>query len=275
MVRVAFLGPLGTFSHQATLQLFGEDITLAPRSTILATYGTLSDEIPFALLPAENSTHGYVVDTYDILRLPDVGSRFHITGETTLRIEHCLVAPDGTRLEDVKVVLSHEQALGQCAQFLREHLPNVSRLKCASTAEAARLVLQDEAGAGRAAISCAVVLTQYSGLQMLRQGIQDQGENFTRFLLLSTQQSEEQMPTRALLRIQLPSKACDIVPLLVKLGLSTLKIDRRPALSPQPFHDVYLVEVQLRDGDDVDAALKRVREAGGEAVLLGSWSSSG
>lgn len=270
--KVAFLGPLGTYSHQACLQLCGNDVQLIPQPTITAAYEAISEDVPYALLPAENSTHGYVVDTYDILRLPDLGARVRVHGETTLRIGHCLVAPHGMALADVRAVVSHEQALGQCAQFLRAHLPTAQRVKCASTAEAALQVLADAPGAGRAAICCAVVVELYPGLQILQANIQDQGDNFTRFLLLATRPlALTGDRPRALLRVQPQPGGTGIVWLLGALDLTTLKVDRRPSLLPAPFHDVYLVETEVDSEQDVDAALKRVRELGAECTLLGTW----
>lgn len=271
---VAILGPLGTYTHQACLQMFGDAVKLAPEPTIVATFNALSNTVPLALLPAENSTHGSVVDTYNLLRLQDVGSRVRIAGETTLRIEHCLIGPKGMRIEDVREVVSHEQALGQCTTFLNDHLPNATQKSCSSTAEAARQVLLDEPGAGRAAISCAVVVSLYPGSCIIRRGIQDQGENYTRFFLLSSCSlhfTGSQSPKRVVFRLQPQLQGDGIVPLLLALALPTTKIDRRPSLLPKPFHDVYLIEADVRDEEDVGPALARVRAAGGEIVLLGSW----
>ncbi|EJD55163.1 PDT-domain-containing protein [Auricularia subglabra TFB-10046 SS5] len=270
--KVAFLGPLGTYSHQACLELCGHDVQLVPQPTITAAYEAISEDIPYALLPAENSTHGYVVDTYDILRLPDVGDRVRVHGETTLPIEHCLVAPHGVARSDVRAVVSHEQALGQCAQFLREHLPNAERVKCPSTAEAALQVLKDAPDAGRAAICCGVVVELYSGLRILEANIQDQGDNFTRFLLLATRPWQtDRRPTRALMRVQPQPQGQGIVPLLSALELPTLKIDRRPSLLPKPFHDVYLIEAEADSEQEIDDAVERVRMLGAECALLGEW----
>ncbi|KAH7104457.1 PDT-domain-containing protein [Auriculariales sp. MPI-PUGE-AT-0066] len=272
---VAFLGPLGTFSHQACMQMFGSDTQLLPQPTITAAYEALSDFVPDTLLPSENSTHGYVVDTYDILRLPEVGSRVRIRGDTVLQIEHCLVAPVGLAFDDIRVVLSHEQALGQCSNFLRSSLPHTTQLKCASTAEAARLVLQDLPGAGRAAICSRIVVSLYPGLQILRQSIQDQGDNFTRFLHLSTADSKltgsNASENRAILRIELPSTTADVFSVLCALQLPVIKLDRRPSLASEPFHDSYLVEVTTTGDTDFEAATKRVAQAGGRAALLGQW----
>ncbi|KDQ63648.1 hypothetical protein JAAARDRAFT_29677 [Jaapia argillacea MUCL 33604] len=287
--KVAFLGPVGTYTHEAALQRFGSDAEYTEAPTIAAVFKTVALGTPFGLVPQENSTFGSVVETYDFLASPDVGQSIFVRGEIVLAVQHCLLAPKGTKLADVKRVFSHEQALGQCGRFLSAHLPQADLVKTSSTAAAAQALVSPDATPGDAAI-CSSICTSIFGLEKLCQGIQDVKTNFTRFFVVSGSlelplpNPQSTRHSQALLRIQASSQnendLPDIGKFLQVLSLPATRIDRRPDLSKAPFRSAYMVEIHRRSGhidgaiswsSELQNAIRRVEAENGEATLLGLW----
>ena len=134
-LRIAFLGPIGTFSHAAARNTFGEQAEFVPVATIADVIAAVErHEADHGLVPVENSTDGVVTQTLDAL----LDSRLALCGETVLRVSHCLLSQSG-RLEDVKRVASHPQPLAQCRHWLDRHLAGVERAETASTVVATAL----------------------------------------------------------------------------------------------------------------------------------------
>ncbi|KAH7883680.1 Prephenate dehydratase-domain-containing protein [Phlebopus sp. FC_14] len=296
--KVAFLGPLGTYSHQAAYECFGSSVDYVPQTTIADVQQSLSTDVPFGIVPQENSIYGSVVETYNLLRNPAVGEETFVRGVTLLAIQHCLIVRRGVRIDDIKHVLSHEQALGQCRSFLAQRLPHASLVPTDSTASAAeKLVSEGPIGLDPfkcAAICSSVVVTIFQGLEVLQNAIQDEEANFTRFFILSYGLDEAVPPARApasqhqaLLRIYaspdaaISTKRLDVTEVVSTLNLSISRMDRRPSLKASAFDDVYFLEVGSTHMDEVTAgspwadqlqrALNRVKHIGAEGSVIGFW----
>jgi len=308
-ITVVFLGPEGTYTHQAAYELFGEEAKYVAKSTITETYNSLSNasSLIFCVIPAENSIFGSVTETYDLLRGSEVGKETFIRGECQIGVRHCLVVRKGVKLGDIMRVASHEQALGQCSQFISTHLPHATLFRAPSTAAAARSLLDDQ-GDGwkeRAAICSSICVKLYPGLEILREAIQNSQNNYTRFFVFSAKGvtlpsplPEPHLATsqfRALLRIALPpppttppctgslTTLSTVFPALLHPVLFVNRIDRRPSLLCQPFRDYVYVELEAtaaeKQGTGVgwSKALEYVIAGAktaigsGEVVLLGTW----
>ncbi|KAL5534249.1 hypothetical protein ACEPAG_711 [Sanghuangporus baumii] len=290
--KVAFLGPEGTYTHQAAFNRFGTGVDYVAKESIAETLRAIPSEASIAVLPEENSIFGTVIETLDLLRLPEVGKEKVIAGEVTLQVQHCLLAAQGTKLKDIRNVLSHEQALGQCSNYLQKYLPDATCTKMPSTAAAAEAVLAPDAGNSSAAISSEICTSVYPGLVLLERGIQNEHDNFTKFWIMTSPSSNPipcLMPAKtrnALIRISSSSECLvDLSLLIVQLGLLVLRIDRRPSIQSIPFHDVYFFHVsnklpqtgidQLEDTvpwrDRVESALGNARAQGWQACTLGLW----
>ena len=177
--RVAFQGEHGAFSEAAAIQLLGDDIITVPRPTFDSAFRAIAESAADALLaPVENSLAGSVVRVYDLL----LESNLSIVAETILPIEHHLIGCPGATLADLKSVASHPMALAQCEKFFLSH-PELKRVPAEDTAGSVRDVLAagNKSAAGIAGRQAAV---RYGGL-ILSQSIQDNAENFTRFVLLT------------------------------------------------------------------------------------------
>ncbi|KAJ7694141.1 Prephenate dehydratase-domain-containing protein [Mycena rosella] len=281
-LTVAFLGPLGTYSHQAAYDRFGSSVEYHESGTITDVFEAVASKTAHAgVVPQENSIFGSVIETYDTLRRQNVPA---IRGEIVLEVQHCLLARRGVKHEDIRYIKSHEQALGQCRGFLAQNFPNASLEKVASTAAAAEAVLTSPDSAAICSKLCATV---FDGLEILFEGIQDRNSNFTRFYVLSTTLDSELPPstlgqTRCLVRLSWGAEnkpSPSIAQLLTALGLSVSRLDRRPQLDGTlPFRDVYFAELAREDGGangpwmpHIERAIERVRESGGKAELLGIW----
>jgi chorismate mutase/prephenate dehydratase len=176
-VRVSYLGPEATFTHQAVRRHFGASAQTLPCGSIPGVFGEVErGSADFGVVPVENSTEGVVNHTLDSF----LDSTLTITAEIQVPIEHCLLARAGTAERDLERVYSHPQALAQCRAWLHSNLPRASLVQSASTAEAARAALADNHGAAIAA----ELAGRLYGLSVLREKVQDSQDNTTRFLVL-------------------------------------------------------------------------------------------
>jgi prephenate dehydratase len=180
-VRVAYLGPAGTFSEDALLAAAGDGVDDVPKPTIFgAIQAVAAGEAERALVPFENSIEGAVRATLDALAFDVDGVA--IVGEHDHPVRHALIARPGVAVDEVEVVLSHPQASAQCARFVRERLPKASVRAATSTAEAVRSVsLSRDPWAALGAPSAARL---YS-CEVLAEGIEDAPDNVTRFVWLA------------------------------------------------------------------------------------------
>jgi prephenate dehydratase len=178
-MRVAYLGPPGTFTEDALREAIGgtEVETLPKPSVYDAIVAVETGEAERALVPFENSIEGAVSATLDTLAFD--AQEVAIVGEHDLPIRHCLIAREEIPLDRIEVVLSHPQASAQCARFIRENLPSAEVRAAASTADAVRRVTEEE-GAW-AALGAASAASLY-GAAVLRDGIEDEPDNVTRFV---------------------------------------------------------------------------------------------
>ena len=177
--RVAFQGEPGAFSSEAARRLLGDDITVLPRETFEGMFAAVEDgSCDYGLAPIENSLFGSIHQNYDLL----LKYNLRIVGETNLRIVHNLIALPGVKLEDVRRVYSHPAALGQCLRFFAAH-PALQPVAAYDTAGSVKMVMEQRAPDAAAIASQAAA--EVYGAQVLIKGIEDDPENYTRFLLLA------------------------------------------------------------------------------------------
>jgi len=175
-LKVAFLGPEGTFTQAAVLKHFGSSVRALPLPAIDEVFREVEGGIAdFGVVPIENSSEGTVSHTLDMF----LGSALKICGEVELRVQHHLMARMKA-LSDVKRVCAHAQALAQCRGWLDEHLPEPERIPVSSNAEGARRARDER---GTAAIASRAAAEIY-GLDLLAEEIEDRSDNTTRFLVI-------------------------------------------------------------------------------------------
>ncbi len=175
-LKVAFLGPEGTFTQAAVLKHFGSSVRSLPLAAIDEVFHEVEGGVAdFGVVPIENSTEGTVNHTLDMF----LNSGLKICGEIELRIHHHLMARS-TGIADIKRICAHSQALAQCRGWLDEQLPDVERVAVASNAEGARRARDER---GTAAIASSAAADIY-GLTVLASEIEDRPDNTTRFLVV-------------------------------------------------------------------------------------------
>jgi chorismate mutase/prephenate dehydratase len=175
-LRVAFLGPLGTFSHQAAREQFGAHSLLTPLASIAEVFDEVEHgRADYGMVPVENSTEGIVPATLDRF----VSSPLTIKAEVLLRVEQCLLSQSGER-DKVRRIVSHPQSLAQCRRWLTQHYPGVPQIEAASNAQAAALASRD----ARLAAIAGRIAAEHCGLRVVAANIQDLAHNCTRFLVL-------------------------------------------------------------------------------------------
>ena len=177
-VKTAFLGPLGTFSHQATLEVFGSSTELVPQKTIPEVFRAVEcGRADYGCVPIENSAEGVINYTMDWL----VKSNVKIIAEKYCRIHHSLMAI--CKRQDIRRIYSHPQVLGQCQHYLLENFAGVELVEMASTAYAAEQAAVEEFAAALGS----PVASKLHNLDILEENVEDSSTNTTRFLVIGKQ----------------------------------------------------------------------------------------
>lgn len=270
-MRVAFQGEPGAFSEAAAIQLLGDAITTVPRATFDAAFRAIGEGAAAALLvPVENSLAGSVVRVYDLLLESNLG----IVAETILPIEHHLIGVPGATLQDIRSVASHPMALAQCERFFSSH-SELKRVPAEDTAGSVRGVLSRE-DKSFAAIAGRRAAEHYHGV-ILAEGIQDNAENFTRFVLLVPEEeaaawlSVEARKTSLAMRLaHRPGALLASLAPFAKQGVNLLKIESRP-IHGRPWEYQFFIDVEANDTARLDQALAEVRNATSDLRVLGRY----
>ena len=198
----------------------------------------------FGVLPIENSTHGSVLPVYDLIRR----HRVFIVRSVRLHVSHDLMARPGTRLEDVKVVTSHEQAIGQCSRFLAS-LPGVGVRLCRNTAAAAKAVAASDEK-GLAAISQESCAALY-GLEILRRAVQNTDNNHTRFIVIEKQARIYPGASRISLLFStphMPGALASVLSRFSSMGINLTKLESRP-LEGSDFNYIFYADLEASTRD--------------------------
>lgn len=272
-VRVAYLGPAGTFSEQATLQFFGVSIEHVPCVNIDEVFrATAAGSASYGVVPVENSTEGVVSRSLDLL----LNSPLHIVGEVSLMVKHNLLRLSDS-LDNIEVVFAHPQALAQCQGWLNTHLPNVERRAASSNAEGARLATTNPAWAGIASERAA---TQFA-LHTAAHAIQDDAFNCTRFAVICLPQTLPAPPAsgkdRTSLVVSVPNRPGAVHDILAPLkthGVSMTRFESRPARSGQWEYYFYIDLQGHPSQEPLKAALADLQQLCAFYKILGTYPVS-
>ena len=267
-LKVAFLGPEGTFSQTAALKHFGHSV----RALALASVDEIFHEVEaghadFGVVPVENSTEGSVNHTLDSL----LGSPLRICGEVELRIHQFLMG--GVKsLKQIKRICSHPQALAQCRGWLDEHLPDVQRVAVSSNAEGARRARDEE---GTAAIAGETAADIY-GLKILATEIEDRDDNTTRFFVLGRKVFKPSGDDRttilcSALHTDSPGTLFQLLQPLAEHKISMTRIESRPS-HRKKWDYVFFLDIDGHaDEPHVAKALAALKKRASLFRVLGSY----
>jgi prephenate dehydratase len=274
-MRVAYLGPPGTFTEDALREAIGgEEVETLPKPSVYdAIVAVRPGEADRALVPFENSIEGAVSATLDALAFD--AQEVTIVGEYDLAIRHCLIAREEIPLERIEVVLSHPQASAQCARFIRENLPSAEVRAAASTADAVRRVSEQE-GAW-AALGAASAARLY-GAAVLRDGIEDEPDNVTRFVWIAPAgtRAEGDGPWRtplvfAELGEDRPGALVEALQAFSTRQVNLTRIESRP-LRRGLGRYMFFVDLEgSSEQDEVAAAIEELRGKAESVRILGSY----
>ena len=268
-LRIAYLGPAGTFSHAAVLRHFGGFVEAVPHATIDEVFRALEGgQTDYAVVPVENSTEGAVGRTLDLMCTTDIA----VCGEVKLRVQQNLLSQSAA-LGDITKVYSHAQSLAQCVQWLARHLPGVPRVAVSSNAEAARLAASEP---GTAAIAGEIAASIY-GLAVLAPHIEDEPNNTTRFWVLGRQAVGASGNDQTSLVMSAPNRPGAVHALLEPFahhGVSMTRFESRPARTGLWEYLFFVDLAGHRDDAPVKAALAELAQKAPFLKLLGSYPAA-
>ncbi len=281
MTATAFLGPRGTFSEEAALGYVArraepvgtgdETPRLLPFSSIPALTAAVETGLATeALLPIENSIEGSVSTTLDLL-IHETALR--IVAEVVLPVRHFLVTAPGVGLEDIRVVTSHPNALGQCRRFLERCLPDAAQVAALSTAAAVQAAVA-ATGTGTAGIGTARAAELYGGA-VLAHDIQDTLANLTRFIALARHDAaptgDDKTSLGFTVKANVPGALYGIMSELATGDIQMTKVESRPTKGGLGDY-VFLVDIEgHREDDTVARALDRLRDRTARLWVFGSY----
>lgn len=264
--KVAYLGPPATFTHLACIQKFGTSADYIAVSSIKDVFNEVErGRAHFGVVPIENSTEGVVNHTLDMF----FDSNLVIYGEVLQEVSHYLLSKTG-RLEAIKKIYSHPHAIAQCRNWLETNLPNVPVSEVASTARAAELCRNN---ASAAAIASELAGQLY-GLKVVKSRIEDNINNFTRFLVLSKKAPERTGKDKTSLMLSVKDKVGALYDLLrpfASHGINMTKIESRPSRR-KAWEYIFFVDIEGHvEEDRVKKALEEVKGRCLFMKILGSY----
>jgi chorismate mutase/prephenate dehydratase len=265
-LKVAYLGPEGTFSHAAARSFFGLAATYTEATTFEGVFDAVSRrQAQHGVVPIENSSEGSVPHAIDAL----VGNDLLIRAEFELEVSQCLLtrAPGLTSIERV---YSHPQPLGQCRMWLAKHLAAAQLIQTTSTAAAVREAISDIRGA---AIASQLASDLY-GVPVLREKIQDRSENFTRFIVVSHEEAARTGNDKTSIAFSLRDGRGALLRVLSVFDeeqINLSRIESRPSRE-KPWDYVFLAELEgHKDDANVAKAMDRLRTKCPMIKHLGSY----
>jgi prephenate dehydratase len=269
-VRVAYQGVAGAFSEQAALDFAPDGEAVGFPTFEDAFRAAVKGTCSHACLPVENSLAGSINQTYDLL----TDSVLHVVGEEVVRVHHNLLVRPGTRLEDVRRVYSHTQALQQCQQFIRKH--RFEAVTDFDTAGAAKL-LAENGGEGKAAIASKRAAEAY-GLEVLAENIEDLDFNYTRFFILGSEAAPlTEGPHKTSLVLATRHRPGDLVDCLVEFpqhGINMTKLESRPRRD-KPWSYLFYIDIEGHaDEPHVAKALGGLMRKAAFVKFLGSYPAA-
>lgn len=248
-MKVGYLGPKGTFSYEACIKSYNKSIEKKPYKTIKETISALqNDEVSEVIVPIENSLQGCVTETIDTLIQ---NTQLKIIGETILKINQNLMAKEKYKLEELKEIYSHPQALAQCRNYIQNNLKNADTIEVSSTALSAKEVSQKSFTACICNLEC---MKEYN-LKLIKSNIQDNNSNETKFWKLSKSDKEiidANTLTMLFSTKDKPGALYKALSIFYDNNLNLSKIESRPAKTKLGEY-YFLIDVEIKNKEYLKA----------------------
>jgi chorismate mutase/prephenate dehydratase len=268
-VRVAFLGPLGTYSEQAVWSFFGHCVQAEPVETIEEAFRQVqAQHVDFAVVPVENSTEGSIARTLDAL----VDSSALVCGEVQLEIHHQLLCLTGT-LEGLEKICAHPQALAQCRSWLAQNAPHIQQETVASNGVAAKMASENPKVA---AIAGQAARERY-GLKAYQEHIQDDAHNTTRFLVLGGQSAGPSGQDKTSLVASVPNQPGAVYKMLEPFyaqNVSLSRLESRPARNGRWEYHFFIDLLGHQEEPALASALEQLKNNSSFLKVLGSYPAA-
>ncbi|MBF2735480.1 MAG: prephenate dehydratase [Betaproteobacteria bacterium AqS2] len=267
-VKASYLGPAGTFSHEAALQHFGVATELVPQDSIRACADAVEhDKARYAVVPYENSTEGGVGETLALL----LETRLRACGETQLRVRQHLLGRAGQDLGALRLVYSHPQSFAQCRSWFEGNLPGAARIECASNSAAALAASKEE---GAAAIGPRGAALQH-GLEVLVEDIEDNPDNVTRFLILGKDEARPSGNDKTSIVFSVhdrPGALHDMLRYFSDSGLNLTRLESRPEPGSRLGNYMFFVDVIGHGAEEpLKGILAKVAKEAASFTNIGSY----
>jgi prephenate dehydratase len=259
-MRIAFQGEPGAYSEQAVFEYLGQAETQPCESFDKVFEAVSSGQCGSALIPIENSLAGSIHQNYDLL----MRNQLHIVGEYFLRVRHCLIVMPGVKASEIKRAISHPQALEQCASYLRSH--GIQAEQVYDTAGGVKILKQT--GRRDTAAIASRRAAELHGMQILEEGIEDDHENYTRFLAIARQALRPQSDAKTSIVFTLrndPGALFKALSVFALRDIDLTKIESRP-LRGKPWE--YLFYIDFLGAAHEDAAKRALEHLAEYAVML-------
>ncbi|GHB27309.1 prephenate dehydratase [Salinicola rhizosphaerae] len=266
-IKVAFLGPEGTFTQQAALKHFGHSAISRPMAAIDEVFREVeAGAVNYGVVPVENSTEGVVNNTLDSF----MDSGLHISGEVVLRIHHHLLISSITRQDKISRIYSHPQSFAQCRKWLDAHYPHAERIAVSSNAEAARMVKTEWHSAAIAGDMAA----QLYGLDHVAEKIEDRPDNSTRFLIIGNESVPPSGNDKTSLVVAMrnePGVLHELLEPFHRHHVDLTRLETRPSRTGA-WNYVFFIDFKGHmEQPEIASALEEVKQRASDMKVLGSY----
>ncbi|MDY5930604.1 MAG: 3-deoxy-7-phosphoheptulonate synthase [Candidatus Ornithospirochaeta sp.] len=273
---VAFQGERGAFSELAVRRSFDEDVKVLACHTFADTFDAVSSgKARYAVLPIENTLGGTIFDNLDLMA---IHPELTVVGDQQIRIVHNLIGVPGASIEDIKKVYSHPQGLAQCRRFLTEELADAEQIPFFDTAGAVRYI--KELGDRSVAAIAGAPAAKHYGMEIIRQGIETDASNYTRFYILSREENASLLRSQSRINkaaisfcvSDKPGALMNVLKILADNKLNMKKLESRPIMG-KPWEYTFFVELQIDSRETFDSACVLLKEACSLFRVLGIFPS--
>ncbi len=266
-IKVAYLGPEGTYTQEAAIKHFGQSAVTMPLAAIDEVFREVaSGATQYGVVPVENSTGGVVTHTLDSF----INSSVKICGEVVLRIHHNLLVSDVTHVDNITRIYSHAQSLAQCRKWLDAYYPRAERVAVSSNAEAAKRIK----GEWNSAAIAGEVAAKIYGLKIQHERIEDQPDNSTRFLIIGNDDVGGSGDDKTSIVVSMknePGALHNLLEPFHRFSIDLTRVESRPSLTG-PWNYVFFIDFQGHKSDEiVKKALAEVVARAAELKILGSY----
>ncbi|HMS23829.1 MAG TPA: prephenate dehydratase [Candidatus Saccharibacteria bacterium] len=271
-MKVAIQGQAASYHHLAAKQFFGDDVDILPCDTFKTVFSAVDkNTAKYAVIAIENSLYGSINPVYDLL----LKKRFWISGEIYLRIKHCLIGLPGTDKKNIREIYSQIMALAQCEVYLDENFPHAKHIEHHDTVASVELVkkLGDKTKAAIASEGSA----KLHNMEILEKEIEDNKQNFTRFLVLEKGTNSVMGANKtslALITPHSPGALYRALGVFDKHNINLSKLQSRP-IKETAWRYMFYIDVEAGlDNDKLKKALADLKTQECEIILLGCYKSS-